>query len=313
MGMIENKIWGCLFGQAIGDALGLGTEFLTADQVLQYYPRRLMQYRQIIRDSHRERWRVGEWTDDTDMMLCIAEAIIEDGTINLTTIARNFKKWFNEHPMGIGRNTYNVLCFSDYLQDPFRAAEIVWKLSGRKSAANGGIMRTSIVGLWNDRVSDNASDICKLTHSDPRCVGSCVILSELINGWVWHNKELSFYTLLELGERYDKRIKPYLLAAKESELGELFLDDEKTMGYTLKALSAAVWCLYHVCSFKEGLEAIVNAGGDADTNAAVACSLLGAKYGYTDIPDYYIENLYAKERLRNTVQKLTAILVKKFA
>ncbi|MDE6084115.1 MAG: ADP-ribosylglycohydrolase family protein, partial [Muribaculaceae bacterium] len=46
-----------------------------------------------------------------------------------------------------------------------------------------------------------------------------------------------------------------------------------------------------VSSFEEGLLAIVNEGGDADTNGAIACAILGAKFGYSSIPRYYIENL----------------------
>ncbi len=38
--------------------------------------------------------------------------------------------------------------------------------------------------------------------------------------------------------------------------------------------------------------------GDADTNAAVACAILGAKFGYHSIPPYYIENLYNEKDYR---------------
>ncbi|MDE5810970.1 MAG: DUF1810 family protein [Muribaculaceae bacterium] len=43
---------------------------------------------------------------------------------------------------------------------------------------------------------------------------------------------------------------------------------------------------------KEYLNHPVNEGGDADTNGAVACAILGAKFGYSSIPSYYIENLH---------------------
>ena len=39
---------------------------------------------------------------------------------------------------------------------------------------------------------------------------------------------------------------------------------------------------------------MVHAGGDADTNAAVACAILGAKYGYSSIPQEYVEGLIYK-------------------
>lgn len=77
---IIDRMAGCLWGQAIGDALGLGTEFMDRDEVKRNYPYEngLSSYDQIIQDSHRKRWRKGDWTDDTDMMLCIARAIIKD-------------------------------------------------------------------------------------------------------------------------------------------------------------------------------------------------------------------------------------------
>lgn len=150
---------GVLFGQVVGDALGLGTEFMSRKEVLQNYSDGLTMYEQIVQDYHRSRWKPGEWTDDTDMMLCIAQAMIEDRRIRLETIARNFKRWFKENPRGIGRHTYNVLSIADYEQEPIRAARMIWELSGRRSAANGALMRTSVVGLWKENVGAYAESI----------------------------------------------------------------------------------------------------------------------------------------------------------
>ena len=301
---MKNRLKGIIFGQAIGDALGLGTEFMSRQEVLRNYPEGLTRYGQIVQDCHRSRWRPGEWTDDTDMMLCIAHAMREDRGIRLETVARNFKNWFRRNPRGIGRHSYNVLSIADYEQDPIRAARMVWELSGRKSAANGALMRTSVVGLWKENVETYAESICRLTHADPRCVGSCVIVSELIHRLVWQGEELGFDEMLNMGCRYDERIEPYLLQAKEETMENLRLDEEESMGYTLKALSAAVWCLYHVDNFRDGLVAVVNAGGDADTNAAVACSVLGAKYGFESIPTDYVDNLCHKDVLKEISEDL---------
>ena len=184
----------------------------------------------------------------------------------------------------------------------------MWERSGKNNAGNGGVMRTSVVGLWNENVAENAERICRLTHADPRCIGSCVIISELINSLVWQDKELSFEDLLQIGEKYDGRIKPYLETARNGMLEDFELDDEQTMGYTLKTMGCAVWCLYHVENFVEGLLKVVNAGGDADTNAAVACSVLGAKFGQKGIPEYYIQNLKRKDEYEEMIGQLTNIL-----
>ena len=295
--MVNDKIKGVIFGQAIGDALGLGTEFMTKKDVDKFYPNGLTYYDQIIQDYHRERWAKGAWTDDTDMMLCIANAIIKDKDIKLSTIAQNFKDWFNGEPLGIGSNTFKVLSFKDYTNNPQKGAEIIWNLSGKKSAANGAVMRTSVVGLWNNDTEKHATEICKLTHYDPRCVGSCAIIALLINNLVYKNQMLSLEQLIEIGERYDSRIREYLEQASQCERIEELVLDDSSMGYTLKTLAAAIWCLFHCNSFEEGLLAVVNAGGDADTNAAVACSLLGARYGMSTIPQKYIDGLANKTHL----------------
>ena len=54
----------------------------------------------------------------------------------------------------------------------------------------------------------------------------------------------------------------------------------------------------------EGLLAVVNAGGDADTNAAVACAILGAKFGFNAIPKEYVEGLRNRGLLDAIVQGL---------
>ena len=304
----EHRVSGTLFGCAVGDALGLGAEFMTCEQMREWYPHGLTDYDQIIRDAHRKRFSKGAWTDDMDMMLCIAETMIETRSLNPRAVAERFKAWFNDRPMGIGRTTYSVLKFKDYVDTPQKAAEIIWKLSRWRSAGNGGIMRTAAVGLWHERIAHHAEEICRLTHYDPRCTGSSVIISEMVHSLAYHGEALSFERMVEIGKRYDSRIEEYLRQAKEADsLMDLELDD-KSRGYTLKTMAAALWILFHVESFEEGLITIVNAGGDADTNAAVACSLLGAKYGVETIPERYISGLSQGKKLFEIAERLRAVL-----
>lgn len=82
----------------------------------------------------------------------------------------------------------------DYTKDPIKAAEIIWTLYRKKSAANGGVMRTSVVGLIKDDIEVHAKDICRLTHPDTRCIGSSVIVSLIIHELVYNNTELSSVT-----------------------------------------------------------------------------------------------------------------------
>lgn len=296
-----DKLKGTVYGQAIGDALGLGTEGMTDEDMAWKYPNGITHYKEIFQDRHRKRWKIGDWTDDTDMMLCIANAVVKDKGVNLTSIANNFKEWANGEPMGIGENTYKVLTIGDYVEHPLEVSKKIWEMSHEKSAANGGLMRTSIVGLFPKAVEECASNICRLTHYDPRCVGSCVIVSELIHSLVYSDKGLSYHQISDIGRKYDERIPEFIDLSLSPDIRALELQDEDSVGYTLRTLSAALWAYWHARTFEEGLLAVVRAGGDADTNAAVACAILGAKFGYQAIPAEYKEGLIYREQLDDVI------------
>ncbi len=306
---IIDRFKGCLYGQAIGDALGLGTECMTDEDISWKYPNGLQHYKQIYQDRHRKRWEIGDWTDDTDMMLCIADAVNEDKGVNFLNIAKHFKVWAESMPMGIGSHTYKVLTIGDYAEKPFEVSYMAWKMSRYQSAANGGLMRTSVVGLFPKEVRTCAENICKLTHYDPRCIGSCVIVSELIHALVYGMEPQTRSEMLDTVIQYDADICEYIDNAwLETDVKKLVYYDN--CGYTLVTLSVALWSYWHASSFEEGLLAIVNARGDADTNAAVACAILGAKYGYSSIPTEYIEGLLYKETLDKTIDNLLNICIK---
>ena len=296
-----DKLKGTVYGQAIGDALGLGTEGMTDEDMAWKYPNGITHYKEIFQDRHRKRWKIGDWTDDTDMMLCIANAVIQDKGVNLASIAQNFKEWANGEPMGIGENTYKVLTIGDYVEHPLEVSKKIWEMSHENSAANGGLMRTSIVGLFPKAVEECASNICRLTHYDSRCVGSCVIVSELIHSLVYSDKGLSYHQISDIGRKYDERISEFIDLSLSPDIRALELQDEDSVGYTLRTLAAALWAYWHARTFEEGLLAVVSEGGDADTNAAVACAILGAKFGYQAIPAEYKEGLIFREQLDDVI------------
>ena len=96
-----DKIKGCLYGQAVGDALGLGAEFLTKAQVSKFYPNGVSKYEDIVQDRHRKRWIKGSWTDDTDMMLCILDAF--DGReFNIRKVAKISRTGLTENLWVLG-------------------------------------------------------------------------------------------------------------------------------------------------------------------------------------------------------------------
>lgn len=296
---------GCLYGQAIGNALGLQSEFMSRDEVTSRYAPMLRYYNQDYQNGY------GIWEDDdTKQMLCILNEYVNSKAITPIGLGVNLLNWLETDGRGCGNLVYQVLTHRDYLKNPIHAAQDRWELSHRESAPNGALMRTSVVGLWPKDVEKNAVVACRVTHYDPRCVGSCVIASEIIYNMVWKTQNLSYQHIVHIGQQFDERIEEWIRLAYESEkISALNLDSPSGMGYTLRTLAAALWCYWHADSFEAGLLAVVNEGGDADTNGAIACAILGAKYGYNAIPRYYIENLHNEIEYRQKVNGFIALAI----
>ncbi len=312
---ISNQIKGVFYGQAIGDALGLGTEFLSKAQVWEYYPKGLSAYHQIVQDSHRSRWNIGDWTDDTDQFLCICDAILQKEEVDALAFAQELYQWFSGTPMGIGRTVYKTLSLPEFCKYPHRAAELVWKLSKKQHAANGAIMRSSILGsfdYWDyDSVVQNTEKIAKVTHYDPRCSGSSVIITLMIAHILNEGKLLDVTELIQIGDSYDARIAAFIEKSLSPDIEALDLDAPRAIGYTLKAMSAGLWAYFNASSFEEGILAIIHEGGDADSNASVAGSLLGAKFGYDAIPSKYIEGLTKRSDLESRLNPYLDLVAKR--
>jgi ADP-ribosylglycohydrolase len=296
-----DKIKGVFFGQAIGDALGLGTEFLSKNDIALMYPNGLKGYSDIVRDKHRSRWEVGDWTDDTDQFLCICNSIIKNNVVSELHFATELFDWFKGSPMGIGQTVNKVLSLPQFTLYPHKAAELVWKVGKKNVASNGAIMRTSVLGTYDfwdiAKVIENTEKIAKVTHWDPRCVGSCVVITAIISNILRDNKYLSVEEIKDLASAYDVRIVEFLNDYWCADVVKLNLEEQSTMGFTLKALVAGLWAYFYADDFEQGILKIIHEGGDADTNACVAGSLLGAKFGFQSIPTKWINELKYKNEL----------------
>jgi ADP-ribosylglycohydrolase len=309
---VVDRIRGVVFGQAIGDALGLGTEYLSRSEIRHVYPRGLRSYDQFLRDFHRSTWHPGEWTDDTNQMLCILECLLSRGCADVNDIAARFVEWANSDGRGLGGTVARVIREPRFLELPHEASRRIWEQSGQTLAANGGVMRTSILGVWEYhdplRVMENAESVCKITHWDPRCVGSSVAVSLAIASLLRGECDLDNIVAdtSQAAEEYHPEVRECLRTIATHSLESLSLDRIEGVGYTIRTLGAGFWALCNGITFESGLLSIINEGGDADTNGAVAGSLLGARFGYSSIPTPWIAGLAAREKLEALVDRLVS-------
>lgn len=310
---IQNRIAGCLFGYAIGDALGLGTEFMTREEIHAHYPLGLRNYSHIIRDAHRSQWEPGEYSNDTVHVLMLAESIIDREGHDYMDFARRLRKWYDDcTQVDMGNHLTWVIGDPHFIADPHETCKRVYEAQHFYEAPNEALGRAMIAGLWPGDVEKNVTDNCIMTHRDSRCVATSVIIGTVADHLLWQRRMPDYDHLSGIAMRLDKRVNPYLEVARNGRLEDLELDDEDTFWYTRKAMAAALWALWHLEDPLQALYEIVDQGGDADTNAALAMGLMGLKYGLTSLPPKAIETMHAPsaERVDDVAKRFADILEK---
>eukprot|EP00026_Physarum_polycephalum_P002884 Phypoly_transcript_02893.p1 GENE.Phypoly_transcript_02893~~Phypoly_transcript_02893.p1 ORF type:complete len:395 (+),score=66.58 Phypoly_transcript_02893:1362-2546(+) len=324
--VLVDKIKGVIYGQAIGDAIGLATEFMKRQECVEYYGKyKYISYKAFHNDFHRSRWTPGDWTDDTDQMILILEGMLSTGgQVDAVDFAKRLKFWVKKGfpelgdvaGCGLGATVHTVVSNPRFETDPHACAVRAWENSMKNNAANGAVMRTSILGIphFEDLgvVIANTQNICKTTHADPRCVASCVFVTSLIAMMLKGEpctdeliEKAYFMGNMELSSEKEKQEFYQYCHAKS--LKDLQLDFENSIGYTLKCLGSGVFCVRGT-DFKTLINDLVMEGGDSDTNAAVAGALLGCKIGYSKLPQDWLSGLKEKEWLDEKVDRFLALL-----
>jgi hypothetical protein len=68
---LANKIIGCVYGAAIGSALGVCTDFLSKNECAFYYDKEKLSYSDVIHDVHRNSLKKGVWAHSFDQMVSV--------------------------------------------------------------------------------------------------------------------------------------------------------------------------------------------------------------------------------------------------
>lgn len=203
---MKAAIHAVFFGGALGDAIGLSTEFMDrtgAQAAARIVTRSESGLRGWPRDAHRGNFAEGDWTDDTDQALLVCRAYGSPaGGASRTKLdaafaaelvrweARGFPELGDSAPCGVGMTVGRVACHPLISRAPHLAGLAVWAYSilelGSRGQANGSLMRTAPVGMAHalkgskagaDAAARDAAVLSRVTHPDPACVACCVAAS----------------------------------------------------------------------------------------------------------------------------------------
>ena len=172
------------------------------------------------------------------------------------------------------------------------------------AAGNGALMRLAPVPLffYKDPISavkfSGLSGV--ITHGDRKAYDACryygaLIVAALQNETKEKLLDNEFYEKHEPWFQGDPLVQDVMEIARGSykKAGKSGSSIRGT-GYIINSLEAALWTLYFDDDcFETGALQAVNLGDDTDTTAAIYGQLAGALYGFQNLPQKWVKDLYA--------------------
>ncbi|MGF1725696.1 ADP-ribosylglycohydrolase family protein [Photobacterium nomapromontoriensis] len=305
---IEKKILGCLYGQAIGDAMGMPSELWPKSKVIAYFGWIDDFLPGPEENIAANEFQAGEFTDDTCQCVALMDAIIEaDGTIQPLLIAKHIMAWANRinafEKNILGPTSKSAL---NAISQGVPVEEIV-----ANGVTNGSAMRVAPAGCLlptHDRAQfiDGIRLACMPTHkSDIAIAGAGVIawaISRAIEGSDWEQIKMEIVPLAnDIQRQYESTFSPllgsrirYALYVAESQhndkqaLSDLY--DMIGSGMDIIESIPTAIALVELAKTQpmKCAELAANLGGDTDTIGAMATAICGALHGIDAFTDQHI-------------------------
>jgi ADP-ribosylglycohydrolase/fructose-1,6-bisphosphatase/inositol monophosphatase family enzyme len=261
-----DRALGCMLGQVIGDSLGSQVEFKSETAIRTAYPDGVRE----IDDSPVWHTLAGQPTDDSELALALARSLLRRGGYDPDDAMAVYRAWYQSGPFDCGATTAAAFGPAD---------------SPRlDSQSNGSLMRIAPIGVWApdpDTAARAASQDSALSHPHPVCRAACAAFAAAIAA------------ALNGADRAAMR-ETALRHAPEQAVAEALrattppANFKRQEGWVLIALRNAFFHLNTGTPFEAALIATASAGGDTDTNAAIAGALLGAADGRSTLPMRWI-------------------------
>ncbi|MBF0275114.1 MAG: ADP-ribosyl-[dinitrogen reductase] hydrolase [Nitrospinae bacterium] len=284
---VKERALASYLGFAVGDAFGATTEFMLPNEV----KTQIGIHRNIVGGG----WlhlKPGRVTDDTEMCLALGDALLEKKGLDMNCVGDHFLKWMASKPVDIGSTVRSGL--RRYLVKKKTVAE-----PSEYSAGNGAAMRIlpAVIAQLNDekRLKDWIITQGRITHNNKKSDDGSYLLGVI-----------AAQTILEGGRAPLHTLVHGMVNEKEMEYLDYRNYKGETDGYIVNTVKIVLHFFFNTGDFESCLMGIVNRGGDADTNGALAGMLAGAFYGLDSIPYRWLKKLdpMVKKQIEKQVDDL---------
>ena len=302
---LRSRFRGCLLGGAIGDSLGMPTEVGPSREPGQTIAEScgVEQVTTYLASPNPYFLKAGEYTDDTQQAICLAETFLEgNGNFSGLVFVEKLKASIQNKMRGMGPSTKHILQARsiDQIQDDLSG----FILAG-KYPTNGGAMRIAPVALlyyWNQSMLfEKVVEATKITHGHPTSIAGACVHAFMIAKLLTSQRDI--FDIYRLRHEVASFIEPIdfelaehiRLRKKSSGNGCLVIE---TVPNVLNAF------LKQPTDYLTGVLEQVNSDGDTDTKASMIGNLLGAWNGVQAIPKYLIDGLENGEKGKDYILSL---------
>jgi ADP-ribosyl-[dinitrogen reductase] hydrolase len=292
---------GALLGLVAGNQLGVPTEYLDTPQAIRAaFPNGVWDLAPPPKGS--------PYDDDAAMTLLLAESLASCGDFDVADVAQRWLKWMKSDGRGIGPTTKRALRLIERGAEPFDAGQQARQADPARSAGNGAVMRCLPVAI---RYHDNVERLIRvsmqqaaITHADERCGWGAVAVNlaarELLHGNIYFIDEV----LHRLKDGAPRQLLDAIRRVPWEQQEELPIARGTEAGFVVHCVEIALWFATHGRGLEDALVFLAQAGGDTDTNAAVAGGLLGARDGDTAIPARWLTHIPGREGIQKLAERL---------
>lgn len=296
-----SKFIDSIIGHAIGDAMGVPTQFCMRNRLLEHPVTEMI-------SSNKTGQPAGSWSDDTSMEICTIDSFIQNENWNYSDIMSRWLEWVNDAKYTPNNETFDVgkTCLRAIRNFSLGIAPLKCGLDSETSNGNGSLMRILPVALYSYYKKLNETEIIKLTneissltHAHEVSKLGCYIYVRYVMYLLAGNTKEDAYDLIQNIDyssyseyaisKYDRILK--------NNIKNYNIDSISSSGYVVDTLECALWILLNANSYKETIVATTNIGNDTDTVGAIAGSMAGIIYGISSIPEKWINKLMRKDYL----------------
>ena len=133
-----------------------------------------------------------------------------------------------------------------------------------------------------------------LTHASPECIDAAGLMGAMI-AMAIQGKSKQAVLQADFYQATEPKIKS--LIGKSPDYLKKRRSEISSSGYVVASLEAALWCIANTENFQDAVLLAANLGDDADTVAAITGQIAGAIYGFSNIPETWVNKLAWKDEL----------------